>query len=404
MRQSEMPKFGILQGIKVVNCSSVIAAPFCCGLFSDHGAEVIHVETALGYDLLRNFGRTYSMEHRNQRNLALNWVKPEGREVLTKLIQEADILVESSKGGTWEKWGLSDEALWEIKPDLVIVHVSGFGQSGDPEYVKKPVYDMGVQAFSGYMALNGMPDPQPPIPCIPYTGDYFAGAFAAWSALAGLLRARETGKGESIDVAMYEALTRVQSGLPIEGFTYGKQPARTGGANDKAANDVLYRTKEGEWVVLNIGSFYYNVAQVIGLANDPDYAPPLKFIGRTEPKAERFLSTLHQFIGEHTLEENMKIFNDANLPINMVMTYDKMAQHSQYLARETIQEWYDPIGDENIKGIGVVPKFKNNPGQIFRGSPTYGMDNEDVLADLGYTPEEIKNLYEAEVINKTIKK
>jgi len=400
MKSSEMPKFGILKGIKVVNCSSVIAAPFACGLFSDHGAEVVHVESAIGFDLLRNFGKTYSMEHRNQRNLALNWVKPEGREILIRLIKEADILVESSKAKSWDKWGLSDEALWGIKPNLVIVHVSGFGQVGDPDFVSRPVYDMGAQAFAGYMALNGMPDPAPPIPAKPYTGDYSAGAFAAWSALAGLLKARETGKGESIDIAMYEAIARIQSGYSIEGFTYGKQPARTGAADAKAANDVTYRTKEGEWLVLNIGSLYYNVAEIIGLADEPDYAPPLKFIARNEPKSEKFLSTLHKFIGEHTLEENMEIFGKGRLPVNMVMTYDKMVKHPHYLARETVLEWYDPIADEKVKGIGIVPKFKNNPGQIFRGSPTYGMDNEDVLSDLGYSEEEIKSLYEKEIIKK----
>lgn len=399
MKAAEMPRFGILQGIKVINCASVIAGPFSCGLFSDNGAEVIHLESALGMDLLRNFGKSYSMEHRNQRNLSLNWVMPEGKEILFKLLQDADILIESSKAGSWDKWGLTDDVLWDINPDLVIVHVSGYGQTGDPDYVSLPAYDMVGQAFGGYLALNGMPNPAPPLPSKPYTCDYFTGFMAAWSALAALLRARETGKGESIDVAMYEAIARVQAGNAIEGFTHGKQPPRTGTGDPTGANDVLYKTKDNAWLVLT-GLFNDKLISLLDLNGDPDFAAPVGFIRRNEPRAEKFLKAVTKFVGERESNELVGIFSGIGVGCSMVMTYDKMVSHPHYLARESVLEWFDPISNENVKGIGVFPKFQNNPGQVFRGSPTYGMDNEDILTELGYSEDEIKNLYEKSVLNK----
>jgi L-carnitine CoA-transferase len=196
----------------------------------------------------------------------------------------------------------------------------------------------------------------------------------------------------------------VQSGLPIEGFTYGKQPARTGAANDKAANDVVYKTLDGEWMVFNIGSSYHKVACMAGLGDDPDFAPPLNFLARNDPRAPKFLAAITEFIASRTLDENAQAFADAGLPMNVVMTYERMKNNSHYQARGIIEQWHDPIEDEEVKGIGIVPRFQRYPGQIFRCSPTYGMDNEDILAELGYSEAEISDLYEKEVISNKMEK
>ena len=135
MKAADMPKFGNLQSLKVINAASVIAGPFVCGLFAEQGADVIELESVIAPDMYRMYGDAWSAERRNQRMMTLNIPTDEGKEVLFRLVKDADVLVESSKGGTWKKWGITDEVLWEHNPALVILHISGFGQTGDPTYV-----------------------------------------------------------------------------------------------------------------------------------------------------------------------------------------------------------------------------------------------------------------------------
>ncbi|HWQ76667.1 MAG TPA: CoA transferase [Syntrophomonas sp.] len=399
MKKNDMPKFGILEGIKVLNFGSVVAAPFACALFSENGADVIHVENTSAPDMFRNFGKGYSMEHRNQRNLTLDMARPEGQDIFVKMIRDCDILIESSKPGTWTKFGFDDENLWKVKPDLVIVHVSGYGQEGDPEYVKKPAFDMVGQAFSGYLSLNGMPEPAPPLLVKPYTSDYFTGFTAAWSSLAALLRARQTGQGESIDVAMFESAARVQAGHSLEGFTDGVQPVRNGNADAKAATDVVYRTKDSQWVIITVVIPSKAYIDLIGLGEDPDFNPA-GFVARGEARAPKYEQAVRDFAASHTLDEVLRLLGSIKVGCSPVMTYEMMKNNSHYQARDTISKWYDPVTNAEVQGIGTVPKFKHKPGQIFRGSPTYGMDNEDILEELGYSATEIQDLYAKKVIVK----
>ena len=178
MKSTDLPKFGNLHGLKVINAASVIAGPFVCGLFAEQGADVIELESVKAPDMYRMYGDAWSAERRNQRMMTLNIPSDEGKEVLFRLIKDADVLVESSKGGTWKKWGLTDEVLWEHNPALVILHISGFGQTGDPDYVKKASFDPIGQAFSGYASLNGFPG-TPPSVTTPFTGDYMTGLMGA---------------------------------------------------------------------------------------------------------------------------------------------------------------------------------------------------------------------------------
>lgn len=171
-----LPQFGCLQGIKVVHATASMAGPFAAQLLADYGADVIWLENALAPDLSRTaFNYGMEAERRNQRNLALNIPSPEGKEIFLSLVKDADIFLESSKTGQWEKWGLSDDVLWGVNPKLVICHVSGFGQTGLKEYTSRPSYDMIAQAFSGFEAANMNPE-TPPYAVGPYAGDYLNSA------------------------------------------------------------------------------------------------------------------------------------------------------------------------------------------------------------------------------------
>lgn len=319
MKKSDLPSFGILQGIKVVAICTVIAGPFAAATMAENGADVLWIESARSPDMLKRFGKAFSMEHRNQRTIALDWGTPEGLKILKELLAQADIFLEASKGKSWDKFGLDDEHLWELNPQMVITHISGFGQTGIEEYVKKPAYDMIGQAFSGYMSLNGSPEPNPPMTCKPYTSDYFSGMTALWSSLAALLKARQTGKGESIDVAMFESAARVQAGASIEAFTYNNPPKRTGTGDPKAANDVLYCSKEGTWVSITMGTHYQKMCNMLGLdKEDPRFENVGTFIYRTDDIAPRYLGAIHEWAAQHTADEILEAVSGIGMGCSIV--------------------------------------------------------------------------------------
>jgi L-carnitine CoA-transferase len=403
MKKAEMPKFGNLQGLKVLTTGSAIAAPFVGSLFAEQGADVIYIESAVYPDMFRMFGDAFTVEHRNQRTIALDIPSPEGKEILCRMIKGSDLLVENSKGGTWAKWGLTDELLWGINPRLVIAHVSGFGQTGDPAYISRGSFDPIGQAFSGFMAINGEPDPAPPYAAKPFTCDFITALTTAFACMAALYRTRQTGVGESIDVAQYETLARLQGNFLTEGLNFGKQPPRMGNKDLRSALENVQKCRDGNWVMLAIGgaAVFQRVEKLWGLADDPDFAEPHGVIFKTDgPRAEKFVKAALDFCQSHTAAEVERILNEYQVPCSVIMTYDMMLKNPQYLARETIVEVHDPITGRMVKGVAPVPRYKNNPSRIFRGGPTYGMDNEDILSEFGYGEEEIKGFCAKGVIKK----
>ncbi|WP_080797154.1 CaiB/BaiF CoA transferase family protein [Arabiibacter massiliensis] len=391
MKITEMPAFGNLQGLKVVACHTALAAPYCASVFAENGAEVISIENPGKMDVMKLYGRTFSMEHRNKRSLGLNLKAEGGKKVFSKLIGEADIFIENSKPGTWKKLGFSDEDLWAIKPDLVIVHISGFGQYGDPAFVPLPAYDMIGQAFSGIMSMNGVSNEAGPMYLKPYTCDYMSGLIGAWSALAAYINAKRTGTGESIDVAMYEAAARLQAGYLCDAVTDGKQPDRIGNGDSLTACDVVYRTSDDKWVILAIPIPSPAFIAEIGLGDDPELRDG-GFVGRTDPRAPRYMQAIEDYVASHTRDEVLAMGAKFGMPSSPVLDYAECKQNPHWEARETLVQWYDPFTKTDTTGVGMVPKFKNNPGQIVRGSVGVGVDTDDILEEFGFQPDEIESL------------
>ena len=214
MKAQDCPKFGPLQGVKVVNLTMAIAGPFACSLLADLGAEVIGVESPRGRDTSRPTNQALQgwgtqMERRNTRSLCMNVKDGAGRAWFFELLKQADILVDGFRGGQMAKWGMTDEALWEVNPKLTIAHISGFGQTGDPAYVSRASFDGIGQAYGCFMEMNGYPD-RLPVLAFPQVSDYYAGFMASIGALAGYINAQRTGKGDSVDVAQYEAMLRCE--------------------------------------------------------------------------------------------------------------------------------------------------------------------------------------------------
>lgn len=400
MKDSDGNGFGNLQNLKVINASSVVAGPFLCELFAEQGADVIQVESPKVKDMYRLWPQSWSMERRNQRSMTLNIPTPEGKEVLFRLIKDADVLVESGRGGTWAKWGLTDEVLWEVNPALVVVHVSGFGQTGDPSYLRRASFDSIGQAFSGYMAINGFPDPLPPYVTKPYMGDFLTGLFGAWAALAAVIRARETGEGESIDLAQFESLVRIQASYLTDGLNKGLQAPRMGNLDTVGACKGTQPCKDG-WVFIAVGGAgaVRAMVELFGLGDDPDFEGPIQSITRDKPeRARKFTEKLDAFCEERTVAEVEAALAPLGVAISPIMDYATMQTHPHYEARGVFETWTDVQTGEPLKGAAPVPRFSRRPSKTVRGGAPYGYDTAAVLAEYGFTDEEVADLTDKGVL------
>lgn len=394
MKRSDVPEFGLLPDIKCVNAALSTAGPWAGALMAEWGADVIWLESPKGVDPLRGKGgMAAESERRNMRTLCINI--PKSKDVFLKLISDADIFIEASRGGTYDKWGLSDDVMWEVNPKLVIVHISGFGQSGLPEYVSKASYDPIAQAFGGMMQLNGMPG-DPPMPSMMSVADYYTGYMALAASLAAVMKARRTGVGESIDIAQYEACMRSQTQRPMDWFVDRKPFQKEGHRNYMTAGWGSYRCKDGEYVyMLYLGTGVMKAGlPLLGLEYGSELFPDTKHYALVGTPGGTLLDEkITEFCAERTCEEAETAFQAAGVPCSRIMTYEMIENHPQYAARNSLIEW-DSVSGRKLKGAGIFPKMKNTTGQIWRGCPTTGMDNEDILEEIGLTKEQIQEMYD----------
>lgn len=403
--------FGPLQGVKIVSSGTLIAQPFAAELAAEMGAEVIQIERpAVGDVGWRNIGirlknlrggppiaTTWVQERRNVFCITLDLSKPRGREIMLRPVSRADIWMESSKPGTYSKWGLDDASVWKVNPKLVITHVSGFGQSGDPDYVMRPSYDVVGQAVGGMMYQTGFPDPTPPTRAAPWTGDYITALFTLWSSLAGLVYARSAGKGQAIDLAQYEAIHKTMGGTMVEFFQEGIVRERSGNRAQGFQPLDSFQAKDG-WVVLGaLGDVYDRLLPVIGL----DPADPKWQSARTNLESIEgieFDAILRGWISERTVAEVVRIMAEGKIPCSPIMSAKDMAEDPQYKARQMHIEWED-LQAGRVKGIGIAPKFSLTPGKVFRGSVPIGHDNERIYGELlGIDSAELESLRRDKVI------
>jgi L-carnitine CoA-transferase len=400
VKSGTVPQFGVLQGVRVLSSGSALAGPVAATLMAELGANVIHVESASRPDTVRAGPLTWSCEHRNQRTVALDIPTDAGREVFRRLLAWAQIWIESSKPGTYGKWGFTDPAVWGVNPILVMVHISGYGQYGDAEYVSRPGYDGTAQAFSGYMNWNGMPEPSPPLRVKPFTGDYVPPLFAAFAAVSALHRALSTGTGESIDLAQYEAMLRIQGNYLLDFLNNGTVTERTGNQEGSWSVYDVFKCADDRDVLVIVqgGAMWERALPILGLLGDPDF--PQGFVMATKPgsAADKADKAVAEFCLSRSAADAERELNDAGIACSQVVHPTDMVNHPHYEARESIVEWCDPLSDGHVKGPAIVPRFTNHPTQVWRSGPGFGEDSEDILAELGYSPNQCQALVEQGVI------
>ena len=397
--------FGPLQGVRILSTGSIVAEPVAAGMAAEMGAEVIHVERpGKGEDWrVAEFpiegpngdpvASSWLQDHRNMYHTTLDFSTTEGREIFLKLAEWADIWMESSKARTYDKWGLDDATVLGVNPGIVICHVSGYGQDGDPEYVDRASYDFTAQAFGGMMNLVGNPEPDPPTRAVPWTADYITALFCLWSSLAAYIHAQRTGQGQVIDLAQFEAVHRILSGTMVAYHELGVVRERAGNKAGNAQPWDTFQAKDGWVVIAAVGpAVYSRVCQVLGL--DPDEEKWV--VARREvnsPEGIEFDAILRGWVEDRTVDEVVRIFNEAKVGCSRIMNAREMAENPHYRARGVHVEWEDQQLERTVKGVGIVPKFSETPGKIWRGSVPVGYDNELVYCDLlGLAPQTVREL------------
>jgi crotonobetainyl-CoA:carnitine CoA-transferase CaiB-like acyl-CoA transferase len=397
--------FGPLQGVRVLSTGSVIAQPFAAVVAAQMGAEVIQIENPHVDDIWRTVGlsvpkkdgsgtvgTSWLAERRNEFNTTLDMSTPEGREIFLKLAGRADIWMESSRPGVYDKWGLSDDVVLARNPRLVICHVSGYGQTGEPSYLGRASYDMIGQAFGGSMYQTGFPEPQPPTRAAPWTADYITALFCLSSCLAAYIHARETGEGQSIDLAQFEAIQAVLAGTMVEWFQLGVVRERSGNKSPAFQPYDVYKAQDGSVVITSPATtIHEKVCRLLGLdPSDPYWATARTAI--EEVNGLEFDALLRGWVEERTMAEVIKTLNDAGIPCSPILSSKNAAEDPHYLAREVHIEWEDEqVG--TLKGTRPVPRFSKTPQKIWRGTSAPGGDNALVYGDLlGYSPEHLAAL------------
>lgn len=405
-------QFGPLQGVRILSTGTIVAQPFAASLAADMGAEVIHVERPKEGDIWRQLGRpiplpgedggtastTWVQEHRNTFCVTLDMSTAEGKDLFLQLVSHADIWMESSKAGTYDRWGLDDETVLATNPALVITYVSGYGQTGHPDYLGRASYDVVGQAFGGMMHLNGSPDPEPPLSAAPLSADYITALYCLWSSLAGYIHAQRTGRGQVIDLAQYEAIHHILSGTMTAYYELGIVRERAGHKGYRVQPFGAYRASDGWVIIAAVGTVFDKVCSILGL----DSSEPKWRLAATEAasvEGVEFDAILSGWVEERTVQEVEEIMNASQVACCPIMSARDMAENPHYRARELHIEWDDVQLGRKVKGVGFTPKFSETPGKVWRGSVSLGHDNDLIYGHyLGLRPDELEELRETGTI------
>ena len=398
---------GPLKGVRVIEMGQLLAGPFAGSRVADFGAEVIKVEPPGTGDPLREWGynrhngRTlwWPVMGRNKKSVTVDLRQPRGQDLVRQLVKTADALIENFKPGTLEKWGLGPDDLHAINPRLVIVRVSGFGQTGP--YANRPGFASVGEAMGGIRHINGYPDQAPPRAGISL-GDTLTGLFAAQGLLMALYwrDALGGGKGQVVDAAITEScFTMLESALPeFDKLGFVRQPTGTGLA--KIAPSNIYKSRDGAWVVIaaNVDQMFRRLCTAMGqpaLADDPKFA---RHTSRGEHAAE-LDGIVADWAATLDAAEIDRILNAAGVVCGPIYSIADIAQDPQYLARDMILRIDDPqLG--NIAVPGITPKFSDTAGSVeWLGTAEPGAHNDEIFGGLlGLDEDELSQLRAAGII------
>jgi formyl-CoA transferase len=376
-----------LAGITVLDFSNYIAGPYCPMMLGDMGAEVIKIESHQG-DMLRYFPSTLPDEsrmflglNRNKRGMVLDLKQPEGKEIVYKLVQKADIVVENFRPGVAEKLGIDYDTLSQRQPRLIYCSISGYGQHGPLRY--KPGFDQVLQNFGG-IAMSQGGEEGPPAVVQGSVIDYFTGMMAAYGIMTALFVRERTGIGQKIETSLLEATMAIQSGRLIWAEGEPKEVRRDlhGGISS------IYKAKEGYiYVSAHTEKFWSGLCTVLGLpqlVNDPRY----NSMAKRSAQAAHLKKLLSAAFLQKTAAEWEGLLEAQEVPCARTRSLEELFEHPQVLANEMVSILEHPLVGK-FRMIGLPLKFQKTPGHIQRSAPTLGQHTEEILQGLGYTATEI---------------
>ena len=394
---------GPLSDIKVLELGTLIAGPFCSRIFAEFGAQVIKIESPDGGDPLRQWRKLHDgtslwwyLQARNKKSVTVNLRAPEGQEIVRKLAAEADIVIENFRPGALEKWGLGWDALSKSNPGLVMVRLSGYGQSGP--YRERAGFGAIGEAMGGLRYVTGYPD-RAPVRVGISLGDAVASLYGVIGALMAL-RHREVsgGNGQVVDVALYEAVFSLMESLLPEYDMAGFVRERSGASLPGIVPSNTYTTRDGKYVVIgaNGDAIFKRMMTAIGrddLGNDPALARNDGRVARTE----ELDSVIGDWCAAHDLEHVLGVLAAAQVPSGKIYDIADIVKDLHYHARGMIEQAQLPDG-EPMKVPGVVPKMAQTPGGTRWLGPSLGEHTGEVLAQLGYDAARIAELKSRGVI------
>ena len=383
--------------MKVLELGSLVAGPFCGKTFADFGAEVIKIEPPGEGDPLRKWRRMrngvslwWQVQSRNKKSVTCDLRRPEGQEIVRRLAARSHIVVENFRPGALEKWSLGWDALSRDNPKLVLVRISGYGQTGP--YRERPGFAAIAEGMAGFRYVTGFPD-RPPVRPNLSIGD----TIASLHAVIGALMALHTGKGQIVDVALYEAIFNCMESLIADYDGDGYVRERTGSTLPGIAPSNLYPCKDGYVLIAgNADSLYQRLMTAIGrddLRDDPALA---RNDGRAA-QMERIDAAIAGWTSQRNLPEILAIMEEAEVPAGRIYSAADIAGDPHFVARGMIQQVIAGDG-EPLKVPGIVPKLSATPGAIRTPAPKLGEHTDEVLESLGFSAAEIGKLRRQKII------
>jgi crotonobetainyl-CoA:carnitine CoA-transferase CaiB-like acyl-CoA transferase len=428
-----IPEFGPLSGMRVLLTGSIVAGPFAAAMLAENGAEVIQVERPGYGDTLRGqapvitnnnggdkpfkmagpevpvdqkISCAWMQEGRNRlsMNLEVNLNIPEAKEIFLSLIKNCDVWLENM---VWlEKLGINDEMMFEVNPKLVIAHVSGFGRpqfGGVPEECDRPSYDPIGQAEGGWMYINGFPEPMPPGYGSSFMNDYLSAMFCTVGILMAYTNAQKTGKGQVVDVAQVECMSKVLNDTFMSYFTMGMVKQRVGNKIPIFQPANLFKTKDGYLYLGTYGPAVYGRAlKAMGISLEK-YPHELAGASReaiNSPLGLELNAEVEKWMAERTSEEGMAVLKKAKVPTAIPRTAADLANSEHYKSRGNFVSYMDETLGKMVTGFGFVPKMSRTKQQVWRGGPRIGQDTTEILRKIvGYSDSQIEGLMGKGVID-----
>jgi crotonobetainyl-CoA:carnitine CoA-transferase CaiB-like acyl-CoA transferase len=391
-----------LAGLTVVELGALIAGPFCAKVMAEFGADVIKLEPPGAGDPLRKWRHMkdgtslwWHVQSRNKRSLAVDLRHPEGQAIARALMERADIVVENFRPGTLEAWGLGYESIAATHPGLIMVRISGYGQTGP--YRERPGFGVIGEAMGGLRHVTGTPD-RPPARTGISIGDTLSALYGVIGALTALEQRRKTGRGQVVDVALYESVFSVMESMLPEFDAFGVVRERTGSILPGIAPTSAYRCSDGSYVLIagNGDSIFRRLAIAMGrgdLAGDPTLA-------HNDGRAARQAwldGEIEAWTSTRAPEAVLAAMEKAEVPASKIYTIADIAADPHFHAREMLREITLRDGFK-LKVPGVVPKLSATPGGFAGGGPALGEHTDAVLRSLGYDDERIAALRTARIV------